>query len=84
MIDLKNIDYVSQLKKDLDYVFSEGSGERVMEFLEYICGFWHPGYVPNDPTSIMLSCGKREVILSLKTIMKLSPEQIVQYKLERE
>lgn len=48
-----------------------------MEFLEHFCGYNSP-VLSSDPYKISYSGGKRDVILTIKTIMRddLLPEQI--------
>lgn len=52
----------------------------VFDFLDKYCGFNAP-LMTSDPYQICYSQGKRDVILTIKTIMRddLSPEQIAQY-----
>lgn len=41
----------------------------MMEFLEHYCGFYFP-VMSSDPQEICYSSGKRDVILTIKTIMR--------------
>ena len=52
----------------------------VMQFLEYYCGFTAPLNI-SDPYEISYSGGKRDVILTIKTIMRddLLPKQIAEH-----
>lgn len=52
----------------------------VFDFLEQFCGFLTP-VLSSDPNQICYSAGKRDVILTIKTIMRndISPEQIALY-----
>lgn len=51
-----------------------------MQFLEVYCGFSSP-ILTSDPNEISYSSGKRDVILTIKNIMRddLLPEQIAQF-----
>jgi len=71
--------YVEQIQKDLLHILGLPEGQRLMEFLEDISGFWHPGYDPANETSVQIAAGRREVVLTLKTLLKLTPEQVVEY-----
>lgn len=50
-----------------------------MAFLEHYCGY-NTAVLSADPNQISYSCGKRDVILTIKTIMRddILPEQIAQ------
>lgn len=50
-----------------------------MAFLEHYCGY-NSAVLSPDPYQISYSCGKRDVILTIKTIMRddILPEQIAQ------
>jgi hypothetical protein len=52
----------------------------VMDFLEEFCGFIKP-ILSWEEKKILYSSGKRDVILTIKTIMRedISPEQIASY-----
>jgi hypothetical protein len=52
----------------------------VMQFLEYYCGFMTP-LCSCDPYEISYSGGKRDVILTIKTLMRddILPEQVSQF-----
>lgn len=52
----------------------------VFDFLETFCGYNTP-VMSKDPYEITYSGGKRDVILTLKTIMRrdIDPEHIAQY-----
>lgn len=51
-----------------------------MQFLEYYCGYNTP-ILSSDPNEISYSSGKRDVILTIKTIMRddILPEQIAKF-----
>lgn len=79
MINLQDIDEVKQLKADLEAAFDGERGKRVMGFLKQICSWDIPGYDPEVNTTIFLTAGKREVLMSLRAILKYRPEEIVAY-----
>lgn len=79
MITLGNIDHVKQLKADLAAAFDGERGARLMEFMELVCNYDTPGYNPEVESTIFLSAGKREVLMTLKAILKYRPEEVVEY-----
>ena len=46
-----------------------------MAYLEEICGWYDFSDV--DPNIVMIKHGKRQVLATIKTLLELSPEQIV-------
>ena len=82
MIKLTNLDQVKGLKGNLRAVFESGSGIEVMKFLEGLCGWFDFNDV--DPNQILIAHGKRQVLATIKTLLNLTPEQIVQMAKETE
>lgn len=77
MIDLTDPVEIKKLKAALDYSFRPPLGEETLRFLEQYCGFWLGG--PRDDLNrLQYEAGKRDVILTLKTIMhpEWTPEMI--------
>jgi len=79
MIDLTDPKQIGALKQCLDYSFKGPMGERTMEFLEQFCGFYNGG-PREDINRLQYEAGKRDVILTLKTITHpdWTPEQIAE------
>ena len=75
MIDLTDRDYIAGLKSNMRASLESEAGKQVMEFLEAICGWYD--FNETDPDSILIAHGKRQVLAEIKTIMKLTPDQIV-------
>jgi hypothetical protein len=77
MIDVTNEIEIKGLKESLAYSFSGPLGEKTLEFLEEFCGFWNGG-PRDDLNKLQYEAGRRDVILTLKTIMRedWTPEQI--------
>lgn len=82
MIDLSKPEEIANLKQAFAYSFKGPLGERTMDFLEQFCGFYNGG--PRDDLNrLQYEAGKRDVILTIKTINHpdWSPEKIAeQYK----
>jgi hypothetical protein len=79
MIDLTKPEEIGDLKKAFDYSFKGPLGEKTLAFLEQFCGFYSGG--PRDDLNrLQYEAGKRDVILTIKTISNpdWNPEQIAQ------
>lgn len=74
-ISLSNIDHVKTLKTNLRASIDTDAGKEVMKFLEELCGWYD--FTEVDPNQIMINTGKRQVLATLKTLLKCSPEEIV-------
>lgn len=76
--DLTDKHHIAELQQSL--IDIEIKYPEVISFLEEYCGFYTP-VLSSDPYLISYSGGKRDVILTLKTLMRkdISPEQIAQY-----
>ena len=78
-MDLKNELEIKDLKAAFDYSFKGPLGQTTLKFLEQFCGFWNGG--PRDDLNrLQYEAGKRDVILTLKTIMhkEWTPKQIAE------
>ena len=79
MLDVKNELDIKALKEAFGYSFKGPLGERTLDFLEQFCGFWSGG-PREDLQRLQYEAGKRDVILTLKTIMRQdwNPKQIAE------
>jgi hypothetical protein len=77
LIDLTDEREVASLKKSFDYSFKGPLGEKTLQFLEEFCGF-ELGGPREDINQLQYEAGKRDVILTIKTITKetWSPAEI--------
>lgn len=75
MINLQNIEEVKSLQSNLRATLGTDAGKEVIKFLEEICGWYDFSDV--DPNIILLKNGKRQVLATIKTLLNLSPDQIV-------
>lgn len=75
MIDLKNIEDVRMLQSNLRASMDTPQGKEVISFLEECCGWYD--FSETDPDMILIKHGKRQVLATIKTLLKLNPEQIV-------
>lgn len=76
MIDYKDVQQVKDLASNMRTVFGTPQGKEVMDFLEQACGWYESIFDPENPDRKMLNAGKREVLATIKTFLKLSPEEI--------
>ena len=75
MINLHNIDDVRAVQSNLRASLLSLPGKEVVTFLEQICGWYD--FSDTDPNDILIKHGKRQVLATIKTLLELSPEQIV-------
>jgi hypothetical protein len=77
MIDLTDKDQVRTLQSNLHAVFDTPQGKEAMEFMEMI-GHWYPNVTDsNDTNDIIGRDANRKLIGTIKTLLKLSSEQVV-------
>jgi hypothetical protein len=76
MIDLRDKDQAAALKSNIHAVFESAPGKEVMEFLEQTCCWYQSCLVPGDPDMTLINDGKRQVLATIKTIMRLNADQI--------
>ena len=75
MTDLKNIDDVKALQSNMRASLDTPQGKEVIAFLEEICGWYD--FSETDPNMILMKHGKRQVLATVKTLLKCTAEQIV-------
>ena len=73
MIDIKSEDYIKGLQSDL----RTPQGQAIVAFLEEACGYDNSVYVPNNPDMTLINDGKRQVIATLKTLLKVTPAEFI-------
>ena len=76
MTSLTDLDYVKALQSNLRATLDTPQGLEVMKFLETLCGWYD--FSETDRNLILINHGKRQVLASIKTLLKCNPEQIVQ------
>ena len=76
MIDLGNIDDVKALQTSLRTCLDNPNGKEVMKFLEQICGWFD--FKETNTERLLVQNGKRQIVATLKTLLDLPAEQIVQ------
>lgn len=80
MRDLTDIEYVKSLQSNLRATLDTPQGMEVLQFLETLCGWYD--FSETDPNLILMGHGKRQVLATLKTLLRANPEQVVQLATE--
>lgn len=75
MSELSNIEYVKALQSNLRATLDTPQGMEVIAFLERLCGWYE--FSETDPDLILIGHGKRQVLATLKTLMRFPADQIV-------
>ena len=84
MSKLKDPNYIKSIQDCMNVAFTGNNGEMLMDFLESTCCWYQSTLVPGDPQMTQVNDGKRQVLSTIKTFMKLTPEQIVALVNQRE
>ena len=77
MSKMHDINYVKELKNNLHITFDSVTGKEVMKYLEDACGWYQSVYSPKSEGMTLINDGKRQVVATIKCILKLSPDEIV-------
>lgn len=77
MVNFKDVNSVRKLKANIDFIFNTPQGKEVMEYLEEACGWYESVWDINNRDLTLINDGKRQVIATIKTILRLSPQEIV-------
>jgi hypothetical protein len=83
-MDMNDRNYVAGLKSNIHACFESPQGKEVMKFLEHTCCWYRSVWSPDNPDMTLVNDGKRQVVATLKTIMELSPDQIVALAQQKE
>lgn len=75
MINLAEIKDVQALQSNLRASLGTPAGQEVITFLEDICGWYD--FTETDREAILIKHGKRQVLATIKTLLRLKPEEIV-------
>lgn len=82
MIDLEDETEVKGLQSNLRATFDTPVGKEIMRFMEQICGWYD--FNASEPNQILIAHGKRQVLATIKTLLKLKPDQVVALMRQRE
>ena len=75
-MDLKDIRDAKAIVANVRSVFDTPQGKEVMKFLEESCGWYESIFDPDNKDRILINAGRREVVATIKTLLRLTPEQI--------
>jgi|TARA_Y100000034_G_scaffold130922_2_gene190535 protein-tyrosine-phosphatase len=75
--DLKDFDYVKGLQQNLRSSLETPQGQEVMRFLEALVGYDASIYDPTSKENTWVRDGARQVVATLKSLMKHKAEDIV-------
>ena len=78
MNQMTDRDYVVGLKSNMHAVFDTPQGKEVMKFLEEKCCWYQSVLVPANPDLTLINDGRRQVLATIKTMLELTPDQIVE------
>lgn len=84
MKDLTDIREIKGVQANIISTFNTPQGEEVLNFLEEACGWYESIFDPDDRDRILINAGRREVVATIKTFLKYSPEQIVAMAKQKE
>ena len=83
-MNLTDIDYVLGLQSNLRSTFDTPQGKEVMLFLEEAVGYDRSVFDPTNRDMTLVNDGKRQVVATIKTLLKLDPEQVVAWAQSKE
>lgn len=72
---MTTLDYAKQLKNDVESVFATDQGKRLMVLLEQLGHYNIPTWT-KDSNEFLINEGKRQIVLTLKTILVWPVEKI--------
>ena len=75
MTDLADLDQVKTLQAHLRATLDTPAGVELVKFLEDVCGWYD--FSETDPNLILVAHGKRQVLATIKTLLRCTPDQIV-------
>ena len=77
-MNMTDIDFVAGLKSNMHACFDTPQGKEILKFLEQICQ-WSPTVFDSNETNDVISRdATRKIYGTIKTILTISPEQIVE------
>lgn len=83
-MDLTNISEVRALQNSIHTVFNTPQGKDIIAFLEEACGWYESIFDPENRDRTLINAGRREVVATLHTFLRFTPEQIVAMAKQKE
>ena len=65
------------LKQNMHVCFDSPQGKEVLNYLEVICGWAPTIYDSNETNAIIARDANRKIVGTIKTILMLTPSQII-------
>lgn len=84
MNQMTDPNYVKALKSNFHATFESPQGQEVLKFLEQTCCWYRSVWSPDQPDMTLINDGKRQVVATIKTILELSPDQIISLAKQKE
>lgn len=81
---LTDIDQVKGLHSNIRAIFTTPQGKEVLNFLEEAAGWYESIFDPENRDHILINAGRREVVATLHTFLRYTPEQIVAMAQQKE
>jgi len=75
-MNLANREEAAAIKSNMHATFDSPQGKEVMTFLEQTCCWYQSCLVPGSSDHTLINDGKRQVLATIKTILKCSPDEI--------
>jgi hypothetical protein len=75
-MNLQDIDYVKGVQSNLHSVFDTPQGKEVMKFLETMVGYDASIFDPTSKENTWIRDGGRQVVATIKTLLKHKAEDI--------
>ncbi len=77
MIDMTDLDQVTGLKSNLHATFDSPQGKEAMKFMQQIGGWFPNMWDTFETNEVIARDANRRLIGTIRTILDLTPEQIV-------
>ena len=84
IIDFTDLEQVKTIQANIRSTFDTPQGKEVMSFLEDACGWYDSVFDPDHDGRTHMNAGRREVLATIKTFLKHSPEHIVSAAKQKE
>jgi len=81
---LTDLSEVKAIHNNIRTVFDTPQGREVLSFLEEAAGWYESIFDPENRDHILINAGRREVVATLHTFLRYSPEQIVAMAKQKE
>lgn len=76
-MNMTDLNEVKALQSSIHTIFNMPQGKDLMAFLEEACGWYESIFDPVDRDRTLINAGRREVVATLHTFLRFTPEQIV-------